>query len=297
MSETLREIASQPDLWRRAAHDAPLHRDTLAAPGEKVLAIGCGTSAFVAMAYAALREDAGLGWTDAAFASELPRTSGYDRVVALTRSGTTTEVLEALESVTGSRRVVVTAVPEPVAAHADDLVVLDWADERSVVQTRFPTTLLALVRACFGQQVDGAVEQLEQLLAAPLSVDVGEFEHHVALGHGWTVGLAHEAALKIRESAQAWAESYPALDYRHGPVAVAGPGSLVQFLGPAPAGLADDIAATGATVLADDRDPLVQLVRAQLVALALAERRGLDPDNPRHLTRSVVLSHSSKLEA
>lgn len=297
MSETLREMATQPELWRRAAADSREHRAALAAPGERVLAIGCGTSAFVAMAYAALRESAGLGWTDAAYASELPRTGGYDRVVALTRSGTTTEVLEALEAFQGARRVVVTAVPEPVAELADDLVVLDWADERSVVQTRFPTTLLALVRACFGAELDEPVVQLERVLAEPLPVDVGRFEHFVALGHGWTVGLAHEAALKIRESAQARAESYPALDYRHGPVAVAGAASLVQVLGPAPTGLVDDIAATGATVLHDDLDPLVQLVRAQRVAMTLAELRGLDPDRPRHLTRSVVLSHSSRLEA
>jgi fructoselysine-6-P-deglycase FrlB-like protein len=37
-------------------------------------------------------------------------------------------------------------------------------------------------------------------------------------------------------------------------------------------------------------DPLAELVRAQRLAIAIAAARGLDPDAPRHLTRSVVLA-------
>src|SRR3712207_7559300 len=44
------------------------------------------------------------------------------------------------------------------------------------------------------------------------------------LGRGWTIGLANEAALKLRESAQAWTESYPAMEYRHGPISITAPG-------------------------------------------------------------------------
>jgi fructoselysine-6-P-deglycase FrlB-like protein len=79
------------------------------------------------------------------------------------------------------------------------------------------------------------------------------------------------------------------MDYRHGPVAVAGVRSAVWVLGPAPAGLVDDVRSTGARVVVSDDDPLVQLVTAQRAAVAVAVHRGLDPDHPRHLTRSVVL--------
>jgi fructoselysine-6-P-deglycase FrlB-like protein len=65
---------------------------------------------------------------------------------------------------------------------------------------------------------------------------------------------------------------------------------VVWGLGPLPGGLAEDIASTGATVLTFDEDPLATLVRAQIVAEALARARGLNPDRPRHLTRSVVLA-------
>ena len=62
-----------------------------------------------------------------------------------------------------------------------------------------------------------------------------------------------------------------------------------EILGPADPTLVADVEAVGATVVADDRDPLVQLADAHRLAVALAESRGLDPDTPRHLTRSVVL--------
>ncbi|MFD0886471.1 SIS domain-containing protein, partial [Streptosporangium algeriense] len=93
-THTEAEIASQPDCWRRAVTETP--RDALPRPGERVAVIGCGTSWFVAQAYAVLREQAGQGETDAFAASEFPAGRPYDRVLALTRSGTTTEVLDAL---------------------------------------------------------------------------------------------------------------------------------------------------------------------------------------------------------
>ncbi|NUT37991.1 MAG: sugar isomerase, partial [Hamadaea sp.] len=55
-------------------------------------------------------------------------------------------------------------------------------------------------------------------------------------------------------------------------------------------GLAADVAATGASFThAADRDPMADLVVAQRLAVALAAHRGLDPDAPRNLTRSVIL--------
>src|SRR5688500_2440881 len=110
MTATAAEIASQPDTWQTALSQVDAFRDALVAPGERVLAIGCGTSAFVAQSYARLREGAGVGETDAAYASELSAGRRYDRVVAITRSGSTTEIVTALRALpAGTRRVVVTA--------------------------------------------------------------------------------------------------------------------------------------------------------------------------------------------
>src|SRR5690349_11297268 len=237
MNDTAREVASQPDLWQRGIAQRDVAARVLNRPGARMLIFGCGTSWFVGQCLAELREAAGLGETDAVCASEFVPRRRYDRVVAITRSGTSTEVLDALRRLpAGVHRVAVTAVDgEPVDDLIDTRVLLDFADERSVVQTRFPTTLLAMARAAFGEDVAHLPAEGAAALAAPLPADPAGVEHLVFLGTGWTVGLAHEAALKTRESAQAWAESYPAMDYRHGPVAVAGPRSLVWSFGAVPA--------------------------------------------------------------
>jgi fructoselysine-6-P-deglycase FrlB-like protein len=290
---TSREIASQPAIWREALETrTDRATELLALPGARMLVLGCGTSAFVAESFAALREQAGFGVTDAAYASEPWNWRDYDAVLALSRSGTTTEVIEALDSLpAGVRTIAVTGVADsPVAERADDVLLLDFADEESVVQTRFPTTFLVLARAALGADVSGLPAEAQAILSRPLDIEIAELSHFVYLGSGWTYGLAQEAALKIREAAQAWAESYPMLDYRHGPLAVADSRSLVWIIGHAEATLVADIERTGATVRVGTADPLIELAQAQRLAVAIAERDGLNPDAPRHLTRSIVLS-------
>ena len=292
MNDTAAEVASQPDVWRTGLTLIEPARRELAAPGERMLVLGCGTSWFVAQCIAELRESAGLGETDAVCASEYVPRRRYDRVVAVTRSGTSTEVLDALRTVPAdARRVAITAVAgQPVDELSDGRLLLDFADEHSVVQTRFPTTTLALARAAFGADLTAAIADGAEALAAELPADPAAIGHLVFLGTGWTVGLAHEAALKVREAAQAYSESYPAMDFRHGPVAVAGPRSLVWSFGDVPAELDDVARAAGAHTYRSKSDPLAQLILAQRFALALAAHRGLDPDAPRLLTRSVVLT-------
>lgn len=120
--------------------------------------------------------------------------------------------------------------------------------------------------------------------------ELAKLEQVTYLGTRWTVGLAHEAGLKQREAASAWTEAYPAMDYRHGPIAIAQPGRGVWIFGTPPEGLLDDVAATGATIVHHpDLDPMASLVVAQRVAVAKALALGLNPDQPRSLTRSVIL--------
>jgi fructoselysine-6-P-deglycase FrlB-like protein len=281
------EIASQPSVWARALE---VPRTALPAAGERVAVVGCGTSYYMAQSYAALREAAGHGETDAFAASEFPAARRYDRVVALTRSGTTTEVLAALARATAPT-VAVTADPAtPVSDAADAVVALDFADERSVVQTRFATAALVLLRASLGEELTGLAAAAAAELATDLPAELPGAGQWTFLGTGWTIGLANEAALKLREATQSWTESYYAMEYRHGPISIAAPGRVVWVFGAAPAGLADEVRRTGAHVELSAGDPLVSLVRAHRVAEAVAGARGLDPDRPRNLDRSVILT-------
>ncbi|WP_328991695.1 SIS domain-containing protein [Kribbella sp. NBC_01245] len=286
------EIRTQPDLWRQMNDSIAQYAAILPGAGQRVAVVGCGTSWFMGMAYACLREDSGQGLTDAFAGSEFPFGRPYDAIVVISRSGTTTEVLDLIRR-TELPTIAITATPgSPIVELADQTIMLDFADEQSVVQTRFATTTLALLRASlgFGEDLVQAAKDAEHALTVDVT-ELAALEQVTYVGTRWTVGLAHEAGLKQREAAAAWTEAYPAMDYRHGPIAIAQPGRGVWIFGEAPAGLLDDVAATGATIVHHpDLDPMASLVIAQRVAVAKALSLGLNPDQPRSLTRSVILA-------
>lgn len=285
------EIATQPTDWRHIASLVPTFADALPERGQRVAFSGCGTSWFMSMAAASLYEAAGLGEADAFTSSEFLYDRRYDRVVAITRSGTTTEVIDLLQRLQGTvPTTVITAVADsPVTKFADRTILVDFVDEESVVQTRFATTVLALLRTHFGEDLSSAADDAEWALAADIDA-LADTEQITFIGTGWTIALAQEAALKTREAAQFWAEAYPAMDYRHGPVSIAQPGRLVWCFGPVPEGLDAQVRNTGATFESNRIDPMAHLVLAQRVAVQIAKNRGLNPDQPRNLTRSIILS-------
>ncbi|MGH9104343.1 MAG: SIS domain-containing protein [Acidimicrobiales bacterium] len=300
MTYVSEEIASQPGCWAAAATLAATTAGALPAPGDRVAVVGCGTSYHMGEAYARLREASGQGLTDAMPASELRSHRQYDRWLFLSRSGTTTEVLQAMEQVpkaTPSTAIVGDA-SSPVATKADVPIVLDFANERSIVQTRFATSLLVLLRAHLGQDVTGVINDGRRALAGPLPEGVLRAKRFTFLGRSWTIGLALEAALKLREAAQVATEAYPAMEFRHGPISVIDAESVVWSLGgPDAPDLASDLAPTGASLVVARLDPLAELVRVQRVAVELATARHLDPDHPRNLSFSVILGAAGQSRA
>jgi fructoselysine-6-P-deglycase FrlB-like protein len=286
------EIADQPEAWSRAvllAENAPpFHR------GARTALVGCGSSWHAASAIAALREQAGGGETDAYPASEARLERDYARVIAISRSGRTSELLSAIEAIPAGvdKMALVGDLASPVATACDSAVDFAFADDRSVVQTRFVTSVVAYGRAALGTTLDDAISDARLAMDGTPTPEPLDAEQLVFLGQGWCLALAHAAALVARETAQARTEAHPAMEYRHGPIATAGPGTVVWFIGAAPDGLAGEIEATGATVVLSSLDPLAELVRVQRIALSLAERRGLDPDRPPNLSRAVVLGSS-----
>ena len=297
MSFLMDEIASQPGCWTQAIELAAAAGRRCPAAGRtgrgdrlRILAqrgpLLCG--------HARGRRP---GETDAFPASEVRADRRYDRMLYISRTGTTTEVLEAIRHAPpGVVTTAVTADPSaPLAREAQQVVLLDFADERSVVSSRFITSAIVLLRAHLGASVPGAEvaslpSQAVRELAHPLPAGLAERTEFTFLGRGWAAAVADEAALKLREASRTWAESYPALEYRHGPISVSDPDTVVWALGHVPGELLADAGRTGATVIAPDADPLVGLIGAQRLAVALAERKGIDPDQPRALSRSVILA-------
>ena len=127
----------------------------------------------------------------------------------------------------------------------------------------------------------------------------------VVLGAGAAFGIANEAVLKATETSQVPASAFHPLEFRHGPMSVCEPGVIVAgLLGGAALReekrVIEESAALGATpfVLGPDGpgadlDPTARLPLClhplQALALGIAVRRGLDPEEPRHLEQVVVI--------
>lgn len=289
---TIAEIQSQPEVWQTAAGLLG-SLEGLPQKGERVAVLGCGTSWFMAQSYAYLREELGQGLTDAFTATEFRADREYDRIVTISRSGTTTEIVELLSGTSVPSTILTAVGGGPAAQHATHEIVLDFADEKSVVQTRFASTVIFLLRSSLGVAIEGPIADAATALEAEIKQSWIDADQITFLGTGWTVGLAHEAGLKLRESSQSWTESYPAMEYRHGPIAIAQPGRVVWVFGEAPEGMAEQIAATGAELVTSELDPMGHLVLLHRLAVARATAAGLNADTPRSLSRAVILDDSA----
>jgi glutamine---fructose-6-phosphate transaminase (isomerizing) len=252
-----------------------------------------------------------------------PQVEGW-LAVAISQSGRTPEIATVLErfSDAGARAVAVTNDPDsPLARAASVHVSLDAGEELAVPATKTFTAQLAamalvaeaLGRVPFGaadwERLPGTVEEVlgDASAAERVAAHLEGVDELACVGRGYLMCVALEAALKLREAAGVRAEGWSAADFRHGPLTVVGPGLptlAVSAAGPAAADvaeLAEQLSGGGAPVLSmsDDAsaslpfpaglpEPLAAIpatVRAQQLALALAQRRGVDPDRPPGLAK------------
>ena len=285
-----REIGSQPQLWLRAAGEAADQSHCMPVDGDRVAIVGCGTSFHIATAYAAVRQDRNKGETHAYMASEYVD-RGEDHLVLVSRSGATSEILH-LARVASARRVsAITATADaPLAAVVPMCTVLAYADEESVVQTRFATTCLALLLAGLGEDLRSHAHDAEEALALGFEEASLTARRIVFLGARWAYGLANEAALKVAEMSLSWAEAHNPFEFRHGPIALTDHATLlIPMAEEGMEVLRESPASKGRVLPMLGLSPLARLVAAQRLGLTLARRKGLDPANPDGLNRAVIL--------
>ncbi|QNK54896.1 SIS domain-containing protein [Paenibacillus sp. PAMC21692] len=165
-------------------------------------------------------------------------------LVAPSRSGSTTEVVEAVRRLRESSGTPVISIScvigSPLSAMADLSLELPWAFDASVCQTRTVVNLYAanlLISAFLGQDealiasVDAAIREGEAYMA---KVEAGirqaanfDWTNAVMLADGELQGIAAEGAIALTEIAGVQAHSFHLLDVRHGPMVVVGPETLV----------------------------------------------------------------------
>ena len=244
--------------------------------------------------------------------------------LAISQSGKSPDILASIAMAQEAGAFVVALVNDvqsPAASLADLVIPLCAGPELAVAATKsFLASLLAVVHlvAEWAQDVnlDRALEQAPDMLARALAQDWSAgltpfiaATHGFVIGRGLTFGIAHEAALKLKETSALHGEAYSAAEVRHGPMAIIGAGfPVLMFVPNDPtrgsfAALCAEFEGRGAAlvmaggdsasgiILPGDRDghplltPLAQITSFYLFANQLAALRGHDPDAPPGLNK------------
>lgn len=253
------EIRSQPDSWEELIPLVLKKGAELRAffeGVEHILLAGCG-SGLNAARFAAPYIQTNLSFAAQSIPSAdvaiypdalLPkRTTSHTAAVLLSRSGKTTETINALQCLRerGVPTLGITCVPEsPLAKGAKLSLVLEPVQEQAVATTRSLTGMILTIQLLTAilAEDDGALTQLRQLPSLgrqklPEFEKIGkrtgerdDVSKYAFVANGPLVGLAHEGQLKFKETTMLPADAYPMLDFRHGPQSAADSSLLLAAL-------------------------------------------------------------------
>ncbi len=345
-SATLHEILSQPEIWKKTLKRAE-HEHWQLPPAEhtqsSLLFVGCGTSFYLAQSAAASFVRIS-GCPSRAipssevflFAPTAIAPSEKLLAVAVSRSGTTSETVWAAAFLRKQLHLPVIALTcyadSALARESNWQMIIPDAQEKSVVMTRsFTAQLLVLLLAsATAASTNGLIPQLanlpargEKLLADAIPLvqalaDDSSLDHFVFLGQGIFYGAANEAMLKMKEMSLSYSEAYHTLEYRHGPMSIAGKRTLITlfmtnagyeqevrvlaemkklgarllvFSGKDTEQIrahADHVFALGEDLPEEGR-LLLAVPIIQLLGYYRARSKGLNPDAPQHLSQVVKL--------
>src|SRR4029453_7681046 len=272
-AELTREaIHAQPE-WIRAV---PERVGDLRLPEGRVVYTGCGTSFHAAQtggeAYQAL--EAVLAPPEA------------DLMVAISHEGETRLTLEAAQAFGGPVWLVTGTENGPIAELAEEVFVVTPAIEESYCHTASYTCAVAALAALRGEDVRWLRQAVDNVLSDPFPG--GDWDRVVVVGAGRDWPTAQEAVLKLREGAYGAAEAHETEQILHGHFAAIDEKVRVFVLegeGRGAGRAADVVKALGEiraeSTLVPTTHPVVDIVRFQLLAVELAERRGVNPDKIR----------------
>jgi len=329
---TYTEIRSQTQAWVQALEKIQAVALPEAAGVEQVIFTGCGSSYYLSLAAAALYQEQSGHAARAVPGGELllnPQIALTDQktlLVAISRSGTTTETVKAVEKFKKEKRgkvVVISNYDEALSRFADVNIVIDKGQEESVAQTRsFASMYVAAAGFC--ARMAGRSDLLAAMEKLPAVGDrlmgryesfarsIGEnlaFDRFYFLGSGIRHGLACEITLKMKEMTLTHSEAFHFLEFRHGPMSmVNGNAVVVGMLSDAnrihEAKVLQEMKSLGGSVVAlgeSDADVVfdsgipesvrgvLYLPVLQWMAYYRSLKKGLNPDRPTNLTAVVKL--------
>jgi glutamine---fructose-6-phosphate transaminase (isomerizing) len=265
--ETRKAVLAQPE-WLRAVPTAKhLPADA------SVVFTGCGTSFHAAQT--------GGRAVPALEAVLDPPTA--DILVCVSHEGETELTMEAERAFGGDVWLVTGKRDSPLAELVDEVIVCTPEVERSWCHTASYTCAVAAIAALNNEEIDFLPQAVERELIEPVEPFAQERVLIVGTGRDWPT--AQEAALKLREGAWIDATAYETETILHGHLAAVDERVRAYVLegeGRAAERAAEVVRALeqlGCEVtLHATSHPVVDIVRFQLLTLAVAEARGIDPD-------------------
>ena len=265
--ETERAVHGQAGWLRGVPTDRQLPADA------SVVHTGCGTSFHAAQTG---------GWAVQALEAVLTPPAA-DVLVAVSHEGETALTLEAVRAFRGQTWLVTGRPESPLADAVDEVVVATPELERSWCHTASYTCAVAAIDALHGIDISWLPAAVDEAVRQP--VEAGLPDRVLVTGAGRDWATAQEAVLKLREGARVAAEAFETEQLLHGYLAAVAPGTRAFVL--EGEGRAAERAHELARVLRaldvevtvlPTRHPVVDIVYFQLLTLAEAAARGLDPD-------------------
>ena len=262
-------VAAQPE-WLRTL---PERVGDLRLPEGRVVVTGCGTSF-----HAAQTAGDAIQGLEAVLAPP-----AADLLVCVSHEGETELTLEAARAFPGPVWLVTGKSASPLGAVADEVVLATPEVERSWCHTASYTCAVAALALLRGEDVSTHPARVEAVAEDPFPPS--DHERWLVAGAGRDWPTAQEAALKLREGSFVAAEAHHTEQLLHGHLAAIDENVRAFVLGGE--GRAGERARqAGAalreigceTTLVPTEHPVADIVRFQLLTLALAERRGVDPD-------------------
>ena len=270
---TRKAAFAQPD-WLRGV---PERVGARRLPAGRVVFTGCGTSYHAAQT----------GGESVQALEAVLSPPAAELLVVVSHEGGTTLAVEATRAFDGPMWLVTGKEESPLAELADEVLVVTPEIEESYCHTASYTAAVAALAVLRGEDVSGLPAAVERVLAEdPLAPSGHERIAVVGAGRDWPT--AQEAVLKLREGVHLPAEAHHTEQILHGHLAAIDETARVFVLEGeerAAARAADVVRALGEigaeTTLVPTEHPAVDIVRFQLLTLALAERRRIDPDKIR----------------
>jgi glucosamine--fructose-6-phosphate aminotransferase (isomerizing) len=313
------EIREQPAVLRRIAATIDAQRLSAALGERDALFVGSGSSLFVAqLATLAWRRAGRQAGALAASEARFQALAHRGRcVLALSQSGRSADVLDALDALAPPHTIALTNdANSPLAQRSETTIDISAGAERAVPATKSVTSMVALLLWAAtldpgaAQALLGAAHVLERWLDAALpemeraAALLDSSRSIVVIGAGYGVPVSSELALKIKESTYRHAEGFGAGEFRHGSTAMLDASrALVGIVDPWSRASVSNVISSGRGAhsaiitigdavdgvprfgpeLAGPFAPLGWIIAGQVLALALARAAGIDSDTPRGL--------------